>query len=252
MPTVVNHVVLCLANGCESWRIMCQWLWIMLCYAEPIVGNHELNVVPVDVNHVVLCCTSAVVLCWASRLESWCEPVSVGVNHGELCWSSGYESWCVMLYKWSWILERYAQPVVVIHVVLYLANGCESCCASGYESCCAMLNQSLEITNWTLCQWMWIMLCYAKSVVVNHCELCWASGCETLWAMPRYWLWIIVRYAEPVVVNHCVLCWAGYVRIMVCYAEPVVGNHGVNAVPMGVNHCVMLSQWLWIIVILFQ
>ena len=32
--------------------------------------------------------------------------------------------------------------------------------------------------------------------------------------------------------------------IMVCYAEPVVGNHGVNDVPVGVNHCVMLSQWL--------
>jgi hypothetical protein len=27
------------------------------------------------------------------------------------------------------------------------------------------------------------------------------------------------------------------VEIMVCYSEPVVGNHGVNAVPVGVNHC---------------
>jgi hypothetical protein len=34
------------------------------------------------------------------------------------------------------------------------------------------------------------------------------------------------------------------VGIMVCYAGPVVENHGVNVVPMGVNHCVMLSQWL--------
>ena len=56
MPVVVNHVVQCLANGCESWRIMlCQWLLIMLCYVEPVVVNHDVNVVPVGVNHVVLC-----------------------------------------------------------------------------------------------------------------------------------------------------------------------------------------------------
>jgi hypothetical protein len=34
------------------------------------------------------------------------------------------------------------------------------------------------------------------------------------------------------------------VGIMVCYAGLVVVNHGVNAVPVGVNHCAMQSQRL--------
>jgi hypothetical protein len=124
-------------------------------------------------------------------------------------------------------MANHVVPVVMNHVVL--------CWAS-----------RLGITNWTLCLWVLIMLCYAEPVAVNHCELCWASGCETLCAIPRYWLWIILSYAEPVVVNHCVKCWAGYVGIMVCYAGSVVVNHSVNDVPVGVNHCAMQSQWLWI------
>ena len=40
---------------------------IMVCYAEPVVGNNGVNNVP------------------------------VGVNHVELCRANGYESWCVML-----------------------------------------------------------------------------------------------------------------------------------------------------------
>ena len=124
-----------------------------------------------------------------------------------------------------------------------------------------------------LSQWVWIMVCYAEPVVVNHCELCWASGCETLWVMLRYWFWIIVSNAEPVVVNHCVLCWAGCVGIMVCYPNPVVVNHCVmlNRVcgNQGVlfwvsgweSRCecyvselwwVVLSQWLWITVCYFE
>ena len=125
-----------------------------------------------------------------------------------------------------------------------------------------MLSQSLWITMWTLCQWVWTMLCYtepadgnhdvnAVPVGVNHGGLCWASGCEsrvlcwancceTMWMILRYWLWIIVSYAEPVVVNHCVLCRAGCVGIMVCYAEPVIGNDDVNAVPVVVNHSVFV------------
>jgi hypothetical protein len=39
-------------------------------------------------------------------------------------------------------------------------------------------------------------------------------------------LWIVVSYAEPVVVNHGVLCWASGCELW----------------------CVILSQWLWIIV----
>jgi hypothetical protein len=125
-------------------------------------------------NHVVPVVVNHVVLYWASRLESRCEPVPIGVNQGELCWSSGCESWCAMLYQWSWIMESYVQPVVVNHVIC-LANGCES---------------------WRimLCQWLWIKLCYAEPVVgnnelndapvgVNYVVLCWACRCESRCAM---------------------------------------------------------------------
>jgi hypothetical protein len=57
-------------------------------------------------------------------------------------------------------------------------------------------------------QWLWIMVCYAEPVVVNHGVLCWASDCESWCAMLNQWLCIMVCYAEPVVVNHGVLFWA--------------------------------------------
>ena len=49
---------------------MSQWLRISLCYAEACVGNHDVNAVPVS------------------------------VNHGEICCASGCESLCVMLSQW--------------------------------------------------------------------------------------------------------------------------------------------------------
>jgi hypothetical protein len=48
----VNHDVLFCANGYESCCSMLnQWMWIMVCYAEPMTVNHG-------------------VLCWASNRES--------------------------------------------------------------------------------------------------------------------------------------------------------------------------------------
>ena len=152
---VVNHGVLCWVSGCESVRLMLsQWLWIIVSYTEPVVGNHDVNAMPLGVNHVVLF--------WASRWESRCER---------------FASRCESL----WIM---------------------------------------------MSQWLWNIVSYTKPVVVNHCVLCW-DEC----------VGIMVCYAESVIVYHCVLCWAGCVWIMVCYADPVVGNHGVNATPVGVNHC---------------
>ena len=49
----MNYVVLFWASGFESWWVMLsQWLWIMVCYSEPVVVNHG-------------------VLCWACGCESW-------------------------------------------------------------------------------------------------------------------------------------------------------------------------------------
>ena len=49
----MKYVLLFWASGFESWWVMLsQWLWIMVCYSEPVVVNHG-------------------VLCWASGCESW-------------------------------------------------------------------------------------------------------------------------------------------------------------------------------------
>jgi hypothetical protein len=73
--------VICWASGCKSWwAMLCQWFWIMLRYAEPVVVYHG-------------------VLCWASG-ESWCANLSqwlwimvsyadpVVANHCVLCWAT--------------------------------------------------------------------------------------------------------------------------------------------------------------------
>jgi hypothetical protein len=161
------------------------------------------------------------------------------------------ESWCAMLYQWWWIMESYAQPVVVNHVELCWVSGCET-----------LLSQKLIS-----------MVYYTESLVLNRFQLCWDNGCESWWgmliqwfvnhgvlsctssgesswAMLSQWLWNIVSYAElSVCESWCamlsqwlwisMLCWTRCVEIMVCYSEPVVGNHGVNAVPVVMNHCLL-------------
>ena len=61
---------------------------IMVCYAETVIGNHDVNAVPVS------------------------------VNHGEIWSASGCESWRVTLIQWLRIMLCYAEPVVVNHDVL--------------------------------------------------------------------------------------------------------------------------------------
>ena len=64
-PVVVNHGVLYWTSGCESgFIIQSKWLWIMLCYSEPRVVNHS-------------------ELWWASGCESCCVILSQAgiVNH---------------------------------------------------------------------------------------------------------------------------------------------------------------------------
>jgi hypothetical protein len=94
------------SRSCESCVMLWQWLWIMMCYIEPVGVIHG-------------------VLCWASGCESWCvmlnkwlwimmcyaEPVAV--NHGVLRWGSGCESWCAMLRQSLWIMVYHVEPVIV-------------------------------------------------------------------------------------------------------------------------------------------
>jgi hypothetical protein len=87
-PIVVKHCEWYLDIGCESlWGMLSQWLWIIMFYAEPVCWNHG-------------------VLCRASDSESLCVMLSrVCGNHGVLCWASGWESRCE-----------------------FCASGCESLC----------------------------------------------------------------------------------------------------------------------------
>ena len=180
----------------------------MVSYAEALFGNYGVNDVP------------------------------VGVIHGELCWQSGCESCCVILYDswwamlshWLWInvsyaepwlriMFCYAEPVIgnqVVSVVPVGVNHGELCEVSGCESCCVIM-----------CQYVWLMVRYAKQVVWNHGVLCCASKCDSCWVMLSQWLWSIVSYAEPVVVNHVMLCWASGCETLWVMLNSVCRNHGV-------------------------
>jgi hypothetical protein len=162
-----NHFAeLCLASGCESWcAMLSQLLWIMVRYAEPVVANHVV-----------------------------------------LCWVSGYESLCVMLSQWLWIIVSYAEPVVVNHdYTLWLTPTGSAKLTMTHNHLLTthimIHNQLLRITphdsqslaqdytpsgceSWCamMCQWVWIMVCYAEPVVVNHGLLCCTKGCE-LWRL---------------------------------------------------------------------
>ena len=140
VPVVVNHGVLCCVSGCELCCAMLrQWLWIMVCYAEP--------------NSCESCCVILSRLCLRYGVlcraigYKWYEPVVV--NYGVLCWTSGCESWCAMATKWLWIMVCNAEQVVASHS--------ELCWASDCESWCVMLSQ-----------WLLIMVCLTEPVVVNH------------------------------------------------------------------------------------
>ena len=194
---------------------------------------------------------------WLGVMVSYAEPVDV--RHGMQCWTSGCESSCVMLNQWLWvmvcnarqwlwIMVSFTVPVVVNHGVLYWVSGFELCCAmlvnnSGLYSASgcefAMLCQLLWVMVSYIVPRLWIMVCNAQPVVVNHGVLCCGSGCESWWVIMTRWVLIMVCYCEAVMVNHGVLCWTnGYVSwcailsqwlwIMVCYPESVVVNLGLS------------------------
>jgi hypothetical protein len=178
----VNHGVLWWASGWESWCVMLShWLWIMVCYSEPVFVNHS------ELWWSSGCQSRCAMLSqWLRIMVCYAEPVVV--NHGGLFRTSGCESWWIML--WKVVVNHDALPVcwaqwLGIMTCPVKVSGCELGCImprkvvvnhdvipyaepSGWESWCFMPNQ-----------WLWIMFCYAEPVFVNHCYLCWANGCES-------------------------------------------------------------------------
>ena len=86
-PVVVNHGVLYWGSGFELVCAMLNlWLWIMVCYSEPVIVSHD-------------------EICWAiGLLIMVCYAEPVAVNGVLLCWASGSASWFIMLSQWLWII----------------------------------------------------------------------------------------------------------------------------------------------------
>jgi hypothetical protein len=171
------------------------------------------------------------------------------------------------LCQWIWIVFCYPEQVDGNHCLL-----CWTGCV-GIMWCYA--EQLAENHGVNAVPVGWIMVSYAKSVVVNHVVLLCASRCDSRWVFLNQWLWHIVSYAcvmlNRVCGNHGVFYWtSGWesrceccasgceswwsllnqcLWIMVRYAEPVVVNHGdvcwtsglwiivCYAVPVVVKHC---------------
>ena len=149
--------------------MLSQWVWIMVCYAEPMIVKH---------------------LCWAHCV--WimvCFAVAVGVNQCELCWGGSVG-----------IMVCYVKPVVVNHCVM-LRRVCGSqgvlFWTSGWESRCECYVSGCELWWVVLSQWLWITMCYYVPVCVM---------CEPWRVILRQWLWIMLCYSMPVGVTHCDLC----------------------------------------------
>jgi hypothetical protein len=148
---VVNHGVLFWAGDCESFCvILSQWLWIMVCYSEPVVVNHGVH----NLWHIIAIHDSQPLVHHSAPWIITTDPALHTMTHkGVLFWAGGCESCGVILSQWLWIMMSFAEP-------------------SGWESWFDMLNQ-----------WLWIMVCYNKPVVVNHGLLFWAKW---LWIMVNH------------------------------------------------------------------
>jgi hypothetical protein len=92
----------------------------------------------------------------------------------------------------------------MIHIHWHSITHHNSQRASDCESSCVIQSQ-----------WLWIMVCYAVPVDVNHGVLRWARGMESWWVILSLLVWIMMFYAERMVVHHVVLFWANGCHTMI-------------------------------------
>jgi hypothetical protein len=121
---LVHHGELYWASGCESWcAMLSQWLWIMCAMLNRTVVNHVV-LYWADYVWAMVCYAEPLVINdmsqWFSIMVCYAEPVVV--NHGELWCASGCELWYVMMCQWVWIMMYNAEPVVVNHGELWWAS----------------------------------------------------------------------------------------------------------------------------------
>jgi hypothetical protein len=124
--SMIHNVLLC-ASKCDSWWVMLsQWLWITVCYSQPLVVNHWVILSQwlwiivsyaesVVVNHGVFCWASGCEVLWA-MLSSVCmnhgvNAVPVDMNHGEVCWTSViHNHWLSITHHESHLLAHNSTP----------------------------------------------------------------------------------------------------------------------------------------------
>jgi hypothetical protein len=86
------------SSGSESWCAMLnKWLWIMVCYYEPVIVNHG-------------------VICWASSCESWLCYTDSSVC--ESCWTMFHNHWLSMA-------DHDSQPMVQNKIPWFTITGSE-------------------------------------------------------------------------------------------------------------------------------
>jgi hypothetical protein len=214
----MNNGVVFWASGCESWCvILSQWLWIMVCYAEPVVVNHG-------------------VLDWASGCESWCamlgqwlliillsithhqsQPLAqhytpwlkttgpakctIIHNHWLISFIANCSAWHTITqtqsaqYKTTWFTTvRFSIAHMIHNHWVSITHHDSQPLAQHYRTWLTATRSDFE-SRWALLYlWLLIMVCIAEQVIMNHGEftvsmavndgvLCWVSGCELCCAM---------------------------------------------------------------------
>jgi hypothetical protein len=161
----------CRANGCEAWDvILSQWLWIIVWYTEPVVMHY---------------CD----LCWTSGSKSWCVMLRKWLWI-MLCNAVIQNHWYSITHHESHPLAQHSSP--------WLTTTC--------SALHTMIHKSIvqDYTPWftitcsglhTMIYNHWFSITHDNSHPMAQYNI----PCCT---MLSQWLWIIVCYAEPVVLNH--------------------------------------------------
>jgi hypothetical protein len=161
--SIANHDSQSLAH-CESWCVMLsQWLWIMVCYTDPVVVNH-------------VCYTEA------NSCESCCFILSrLCLSYGVSCRAVGYEWY----YNTPWFTTTGSTLHTMTHNYwLSITHHDSQPLAQHYTpsitTTCSALHTIEPIVFELWCvmpsSWLWMI---------------WVSGCELWCILLDQWSWVL-------------------------------------------------------------
>jgi hypothetical protein len=131
---VVNYGAFCWTSGLESWCVMLsQWLWIMVCYTEPVVvnlhtmtHNHWLSITQHDSQPLAQHYTPSITITcsalhtmsqdhWSSKMHHNSQPLTHIIHNQLLGMTYHNSNQLVMndMRQWLWIMVHFAGPVVL-------------------------------------------------------------------------------------------------------------------------------------------